>query len=150
MISALWYTSFVCGTDIGDFVFESKVNDKSAVCQLISNNTEHELILQYKGLKHKLNLRIPKENNLFKYVPKPEIIDLERVLLAPMPGNIFSINVKIGQQVTAGQEACIIEAMKMQNIFYVQKDGIVKNVYVKQGDAVAAEQKIFEIEWINK
>ena len=63
-----------------------------------------------------------------------------------MPGNIFSINVKVGQQVHAGQEACIIEAMKMQNIFYVQKDGIVKAVYVNQGDSVAAEQKIYEIE----
>ena len=56
-------------------------------------------------------------------MPKPEVVDLERVLLAPMPGNIFSINVKVGQQVAAGQEECVIEAMKMQNIFYVQKDG---------------------------
>ena len=132
--------------NIGDFVFESSVNGSKAICQLISNNSEHEMVVQYKGLKHKFNLRIPQENDLFEYVPKPEIIDLERVLLAPMPGNIFSINVKIGQQVVVGQEACIIEAMKMQNIFYVQKDGVVKHVYVKQGDAVAAEQKIFEIE----
>jgi len=132
--------------NIGDFVFESTVNNKSAICQLISANNEHEIILQYKGLKHLFNLRIPSENELFQFVPKPEVIDLDRVLLAPMPGNIFSINVKVGQQVVAGQEACIIEAMKMQNIFYVQKDGIVKNVYVKQGDAVAAEQKIYEIE----
>ena len=139
---------FIVNTNfnIGDFVFESTVNKNSAICQLISNESEHELVLQYKGLKHKFNLRIPSEEKLFKYVPKPEIIDLERVLLAPMPGNIFSINVKVGQQVIAGQEACIIEAMKMQNIFYVQKDGIIKNVYVKQGDSVAAEQKIFEIE----
>ncbi len=52
----------------------------------------------------------------------------------------------IFEHVSAGQEACVIEAMKMQNIFYVQKDGIVKNVYCKQGDSVAAEQKIYEIE----
>ena len=113
---------------------------------MISNDSEHELVLQYKGLKHVFSLRLPEEQKLFEFVPKPEVLDLERVLLAPMPGNIFSINVKVGQHVTAGQEACIIEAMKMQNIFYVQKDGVVKDVYVKQGDAVAAEQKIFEIE----
>ena len=76
---------------------------------------------------------------------QPEIIDLERVLLAPMPGNIFSISVKKGQTVAAGQEVCVIEAMKMQNIFYAQKDGVVKDVYVKQGDSVQAEQKIYEL-----
>lgn len=113
---------------------------------MISSETEHEVVLQYKGLKHSFSLRVPSEQKLFEFVPKPEVLDLERVLLAPMPGNIFSINVKVGQNVVAGQEACVIEAMKMQNIFYVQKDGVVKNVYVKQGDAVAAEQKIFEIE----
>jgi len=77
---------------------------------------------------------------------QPEIIDLQRVLLAPMPGNIFSINIKVGQKVLEGQEVCVIEAMKMQNMFYAQKDGIVKAVYVKQGDSVQAEQKIYELE----
>jgi len=139
---------FVVETDykIGDFVFESSVNGQRAICQLVARESEHDLVLQYKGLKHRMSLRTPSEDELHPIVPKPEVLDLERVLLAPMPGNIFSINVKVGQHVVAGQEACIIEAMKMQNIFYVQKDGIVKHVYVKQGDAVAAEQKIFEIE----
>jgi len=140
--------TFTVSTDyeMGQYVFESTVNGEKRICQIISRESEHDLVLQYKGLKHKLSLRVPSEQKLFEFVPKPEVLDLERVLLAPMPGNIFSINVKVGQKVVAGQEAAVIEAMKMQNIFYVQKDGVVKNVYVKQGDAVAAEQKIFEIE----
>ncbi len=132
--------------NIGDFVFESIVENNRAICQLISQKGPNQIELQYKGLKFEFQMRFPQEEELFKYVSKPEIVDLERVLLAPMPGNIFSINVKIGQHVVSGQEACVIEAMKMQNIFYVQKDGIVKNVHVKQGDSVAAQQKIYEIE----
>eukprot|EP01084_Bolivina_argentea_P260640 440212_1 len=131
--------------NVGDFVFESIVDGQRAICQLISSN-QHSLTLLFKGLKHEFSLRMPHEEEVFEFVPKPQVIDLERVLLAPMPGNIFSCNVKPGQTVVAGQEACVIEAMKMQNIFYVQKDGVVKNVYVKQGDSVAAEQKIYELE----
>mmetsp|Transcript_36023 Transcript_36023/g.44442 ORF Transcript_36023/g.44442 Transcript_36023/m.44442 type:complete len:168 (+) Transcript_36023:1-504(+) len=129
----------------GNYVFDSKVNNMQERCQ-ITNLNIHSMTLQYKGLQYNFELFEPSEEYLNKYVPKPEIIDLERVLLAPMPGNIFSINLKVGQQVFAGEEACVIEAMKMQNIFYVQKDGIVKNVFVKQGDTVKVDQKIYEIE----
>jgi len=48
-------------------------------------------------------------------------------------------------QVVEGQEVCVIEAMKMQNIFYAAKDGEVKDVYVKQGESVAADQLIYEL-----
>ena len=91
-------------------------------------------------------MRTPSEDRVYEHMPHPEVIDLDRVLLAPMPGNLFSISVKKGQTVAAGQEVCVIEAMKMQNIFYAQKDGVVKDVYVKQGDSVQAEQKIYELE----
>eukprot|EP00483_Globobulimina_turgida_P005473 UN05483 len=72
--------------NIGDFVFESVVNDSSAICQLISNKSANEMVLQFKGLKFGFNIRIPQEENLFPFVPKAEVLDLERVLLAPMPG----------------------------------------------------------------
>ncbi len=88
----------------------------------------------------------PEESELNEHMPQPEFIDEDKVLLAPMPGNIFSVNVKKGQVINAGHEVCIIEAMKMQNVFYAKADGTVKDVYVKQGDTVAAEQKIFELE----
>jgi len=46
----------------------------------------------------------------------PEKIDTARLVMSPMPGVIVSISVKEGQTVVDGQDLCIIEAMKMQNL----------------------------------
>lgn len=43
-------------------------------------------------------------------------IDTTRSILSPMPGAVVSVAVSPGDEVVDGQELCIIEAMKMQNI----------------------------------
>jgi propionyl-CoA carboxylase alpha chain len=43
-------------------------------------------------------------------------IDTAKSIISPMPGAIISVSVAVGQTVSDGQELCIIEAMKMQNI----------------------------------
>lgn len=75
----------------------------------------------------------------------PEI-DTSKIIMSPMPGLVFSIAVKVGEKVVPGQELCIIEAMKMQNSLTAEKDGIVKTVIVNQGDTVAAEDILIELE----
>ncbi|ETO09495.1 hypothetical protein RFI_27881 [Reticulomyxa filosa] len=137
--------SFVNAFERGNYFFDTVIGNEKAIVQLIKR-TSHHLVLQYKGIKYDFEVRTPREEALQQYMPQPEVIDEESVLLAPMPGNIFSINVREGEKVAQGQEVCVIEAMKMQNIFYAKKDGMVKKVYVKQGDAVQAEQKIYELE----
>jgi len=129
----------------GNYVFETIFGSDNAILQLI-RRTSHHMVLQYKGIKYDFAVRTPKEEALQQFMPQVEVIDEESVLLAPMPGNIFSINIKEGEKVAQGQEVCVIEAMKMQNIFYARKDGVIKKVYVKQGDSVQAEQKIYELE----
>jgi len=129
----------------GNYVFTTVFDNKKALLQLIKRSS-HNMVLQYKGIKYDFEVRTPKEQELQHYMPQVEVIDEESVLLAPMPGNVFSINIKEGEKVARGQEVCVIEAMKMQNIFYAKKDGVIKKVYVKQGDTVQAEQKIYELE----
>merc|ERR1719471_2666358 len=62
--------SFTVSTDyeMGQYVFESTVNGMKAICQVISNETEHSVVLQYKGLKHHFSLRAPAEQRLFEFV----------------------------------------------------------------------------------
>ena len=55
---------------------------------------------------------------------------------APMPGKIVDIRVKAGDQVTKGQVAVILEAMKMENEICVPQDGTVASVEVSVGDGV--------------
>jgi biotin carboxyl carrier protein len=59
---------------------------------------------------------------------------------APMPGLIFAINIKEGDEVKKGDPIMILEAMKMENILKSPGDGIVKSIIVKQGDSVEKNQ----------
>ena len=57
-------------------------------------------------------------------------------LEAPMAGNIFKVETKVGAQVEAGQTLIILEAMKMETDIKAPKDGTVQSLHVKEGDAV--------------
>ena len=58
------------------------------------------------------------------------------VLSAPMPGDIVQIMVKVGDQVGAGQEVCVLEAMKMKNVLRASHAGTVKSIDVSLGQSV--------------
>ncbi len=55
---------------------------------------------------------------------------------SPLPGTVLSVNVTVGQTVTAGDCAVVLEAMKMENNINCGKDGVVKAIYVGKGDNV--------------
>ncbi len=46
-------------------------------------------------------------------------------VLAPMPGKILDVLVKVGDQVAEDDELVILEAMKMENPVYSTADGVV-------------------------
>ena len=76
----------------------------------------------------------------------PVKVDHTRSVLSPMPGSIVSVAVKPGQTVVDGQELCIVEAMKMQNILKSERDGVIKSVNVIGGDTVTVDQLLIEFE----
>ena len=53
--------------------------------------------------------------------------------------------VKSGQKIKKGDAICLIEAMKTFNEIKSDKDGVVKSILVKNGDAVEFGQPLFEI-----
>lgn len=57
-------------------------------------------------------------------------------LEAPLAGNIFKIQVKVGEQVEAGQTLIILEAMKMETEVKALNAGVVSELLVAEGDAV--------------
>ena len=56
---------------------------------------------------------------------------------APMPGNIVSVKVKVGDSVNAGDVLCVLEAMKMENEIMAPQAGKVVAVSTAAGSAVA-------------
>jgi biotin carboxyl carrier protein len=67
-------------------------------------------------------------------------------ILAPMPGKIVRILVKVGDAVVAGQGIVVVEAMKMQNEMKAPKDGSVTAIQVKENDSVTAGAVLAVIE----
>lgn len=57
-------------------------------------------------------------------------------IVAPLPGTINDIKVKVGDKVKAGSVVVVLEAMKMQNNIESEEDGTVTAIRVNKGDAV--------------
>ncbi len=70
--------------------------------------------------------------------------DGSKALLCPMPGLVKSIAVKVGQEVKAGDQLCIVEAMKMENVLSAERDATVKAILAKEGDLLAVDAVIME------
>ncbi len=55
---------------------------------------------------------------------------------APMDGKVASVKVQSGKKVKKGQDLLVIESMKMENIIQADREGSVKEIFVKPGDFV--------------
>lgn len=64
---------------------------------------------------------------------------------APMPGTINAVKVTSGQQVKKGDVLFILEAMKMENEIYADKDGKVGQVFVQNGASVNTGAPLCEL-----
>lgn len=67
-------------------------------------------------------------------------------LLAPMPGLIVKVYVKVGDQVEAGQALVAMEAMKMENELRSPGPGMVKSIPVAPGAAVEKGALLVELQ----
>jgi propionyl-CoA carboxylase alpha chain len=71
-------------------------------------------------------------------------VDGSRFLLCPMPGLVKAIAVKVGQEVKTGEQLCIVEAMKMENVLNAERDATIKAILAKEGDSLAVDAVIME------
>ena len=70
----------------------------------------------------------------------------DNILRSPMPGRVMSITVRPGERVSAGQEVCVVEAMKMEQSIRSPRDGVVKEIHVQPLDSVSADDPLIELE----
>ncbi|MES9824589.1 MAG: sodium-extruding oxaloacetate decarboxylase subunit alpha [Candidatus Thiodiazotropha endolucinida] len=63
-----------------------------------------------------------------------------------MPGNIVEVLVSEGDKVEVGQPILVTEAMKMETEVQSPIAGLVKKIYVQNGDAVSPDETLVEIE----
>lgn len=66
-------------------------------------------------------------------------------VLAPIPGKVLEVHVKIGQRVSSGDPLVVLEAMKMKNDIFAPVNGVVAEV-VSAGDTVNYNDLLVRIE----
>ncbi|HWK47430.1 MAG TPA: acetyl/propionyl/methylcrotonyl-CoA carboxylase subunit alpha [Stellaceae bacterium] len=128
----------------GDALFEGKIDGHATTVQVDRVGTIWRLIRG--GAAIELRVLTPRAAALAALMPVKTPPDLSRLLLSPMPGLLVSIAVAAGQDVKAGEELAVVEAMKMENVLRAVRDGRVAKIQANPGDSLAVDQVILEFE----
>uniref|UniRef100_UPI0040578C79 biotin/lipoyl-containing protein n=1 Tax=Candidatus Electronema sp. TaxID=2698783 RepID=UPI0040578C79 len=79
---------------------------------------------------------------------KEEIAELAKAgdYRAPFAANVSAVSVKAGQEVAAGDQLLVLEAMKMQTPIVAEAAGVVAAVNVKVGQSVQPGDKLVKVD----
>jgi glutaconyl-CoA/methylmalonyl-CoA decarboxylase subunit gamma len=117
-----------------------------------------EIIIKIDGKEHRVkveesadgSIKVYLGKEIFNVSTKPEVLsELERegqskekvkhgenVIVAPLPGTIIDVKIKVGDLVKEGDTLIKLVAMKMENEIIAPKNGKINSVKVKKNDNV--------------
>ena len=136
--------SVVTDWALGEPLFEAEINGQLITVQVERSGSGYKLF--YRGAEINALVLSPKAAELNKLMLEKVPADLSRFLLSPMPGLLVKLAVKVGDQVKAGEELAVVEAMKMENSLRAVNDGIVAKISAEAGDSLMVDQAILEFE----
>ncbi|QDG77122.1 acetyl/propionyl/methylcrotonyl-CoA carboxylase subunit alpha [Labrenzia sp. PHM005] len=100
--------------------------------------------LDWQGYSLVAKVMTPRIAELDELMPEKLPPDTSKMLLCPMPGLVVSISVSEGQEVKAGEQLAIVEAMKMENVLRAERDCVVTAIMAEPGDSLAVDAVIME------
>ena len=74
----------------------------------------------------------------------PTAGDSLSIVRAPIPGVITAVDVRVGSEVSVGQQLCVLEAMKMNNSIRAVRAGSIAAVHVSIGQHVKHHDVLME------
>jgi len=128
----------------GQHLFSGTINGEEIFLQVERDKQTYRLF--HGGSQADVSIVTPRVAELLKYMPVKVKPDMSRYLISPMPGLLVSLAVKEGDVVNAGQELAVLEAMKMENTLYAERDGVVAKINYQPGASLAVDDKILELE----
>ena len=140
--------------------FKYTINGKEYLVEIENVNEDTNIAsLKVNGEAYDVGMEKPAEEEKKKTVlgkPAQEEADSEaapaanantaNAVKAPLPGTITGINVKVGDEVKAGDTVVVLEAMKMANNIEAEKAGKVTAVCVKVGQSVMEDDALVVVE----
>ena len=129
---------------LGQILYSGTVNGSAIAVQVQRHNQTYRL--SHDGHRADITILTPREAELMKLMPVKAPPDTSRHLLAPMPGLLVSVAVKPGDEVKAGEELAVLEAMKMENTLRAERDGVVAKINFEPGASLEVDELIMELE----
>ncbi|MFM7621025.1 MAG: biotin/lipoyl-containing protein, partial [Alphaproteobacteria bacterium] len=130
----------------GEKLFRGQVNGKNIGVKIRDNNNTGNYLLQYSGLDAFVSVYSPRIAELSKFMPKIQKNAKPVNLTSPITGKIIRFKVVQGDEVKAGQDLVVIEAMKMENIIRTDHDVKIGKIRFKEGDPVGIGQVVIDFE----
>ncbi|MFD1014739.1 biotin/lipoyl-containing protein [Winogradskyella rapida] len=125
------------------------VNIKSHEDNIINlevNGTPYEVVM-------KADVKTTKTPTLVRSASKQPAVPLKvnpksakTRIVAPIPGVILSLNVKVGDVIKENDLLLVLEAMKMENNIVAEKSGTVTAIKVEVGQQVLQDALMIELE----
>ena len=128
----------------GEPMFQGEVNARPVCIQIDRDGIAWRLT--HAGSQADIKLLTERGAEMHRLMPAKAAPDLSRFLLSPMPGLLAKVSVEAGEEVKAGQELAVVEAMKMENILRAERDGTVAGIHAEAGASLAVDEKILEFE----
>ena len=130
----------------GDKLFRAIIDGTEIGVKIRENNLTGSYLLQHSGVDAFVNVMSPKVAELSKFMPKISKNSKPTNLTSPITGKIIRFKVEEGDEVKAGQELVIIEAMKMENIIRTDHDVKIDKIKFSAGEPVGIGQIIIEFQ----
>jgi biotin carboxyl carrier protein len=132
------------------------VNGKSHIVE-IENTNSYPFEMYVDGKKMSVSVEHTPINKSINPINNPGLFEVtnglkgltqngEKLIRAPMPGKVISVPIKVWDILEEGSPICVIESMKMQQNLLSGKSGIVRAVFIKDGDSVNTGDAIIQIQ----
>ncbi len=126
----------------GDALIRAEVDGRSVCFQLDRVGVRYRL--SYRGAQLDALVCEPRAAELSRLMLAKTPPDLSKFLLSPMPGLLVRLAVTVGQELKAGEEIAVVEAMKMENSLRATDDVTIKKLLAEQGQSLVVDQPIIE------
>jgi propionyl-CoA carboxylase alpha chain len=128
----------------GQHLFNGTINGHEVHVQVARRHQAYTLARG--GSESEIRILTPRAAELMRHMPEKAPPDTSRHLLSPMPGLLVSLAVTVGQEIKAGEELAVLEAMKMENTLRAERNGIVAKINFEAGASLEVGDTIMEFE----
>ncbi|RPE00028.1 biotin/lipoyl-binding protein [Aureibaculum marinum] len=134
--------------------FKFKIYDNNYNVKIVSHE-DNQINLEVNGTAYtvemKSEVKKPKTPTLVRSAaktpaaPKVNPGSANTKVVAPIPGVVVSVDVKIGDEVKVDDRLLVLDAMKMENHITAEKAGTVSAIHVTAGQQVLQSDVLIEL-----